>query len=364
MSDPAIWMRRALALAANGRATTHPNPRVGCVIVRDDGEGPRIVGEGWHQRAGEPHAEVFALRAAGARARGADVYVTLEPCAHHGRTPPCADALIAAGVRRVFAAIGDPFPQVAGQGFAKLRAAGIECTSGLLEAEARALCRGFLSRIERRRPWLTLKLAMSLDGRTAMATGESRWITGDAAREDVHRLRAEAGAVLTSSDTVLADDPELTVRLPRAADEGWRQPDRIVLDTSARVPATAKVWNPGARRFWLTAVAAAAPAEVESTVLLRDLSGHLSLPAALRYLAARDINEVFAECGPRLAGALLRERLVDELLVYAAPKLLGDDARGLVRLPGLERLADHVALEFTGVEFLGTDLKITARPRA
>ncbi len=391
-------MARALALAAQGRATTHPNPRVGCVIVRDEPNGPRIVGEGWHQRTGEPHAEVFALRAAGELARGADVYVSLEPCAHHGRTPPCADALIAAGVARVFAAVGDPNPQVAGQGFAKLRAAGIACESGLMEAEGRVLCRGFLSRIERQRPFVTLKLAMSLDGRTAMASGESRWITGPQARDDVHRLRAEAGAVLSSSETVLADDPELNVRLPAdyfrprhavpgevehagrppatpslaspaggsSAIQGTlpflRQPDRVVLDSRARVPTTAKVWRDGARRFWLTAGTAAPAIDgVEAAVLAADANGQVSLPAALAFLASRDVNEVLVECGPQLAGSLLRERLVDELIVYAAPKLLGDAARGLVRLPGLERLADHVALEFTSAELLGPDLKITAR---
>ncbi len=350
-------MRRALALAARAKCTTQPNPRVGCVLVRDG----QIVGEGWHQRAGEAHAEVFALRMAGDRARGADAYVTLEPCAHHGRTPPCADALIAAGVGRVFAAVGDPFEQVAGAGFAKLRAAGIPCESGLLEAEARELSRGFLSRIERQRPFVTLKLAMSLDGRTAMASGESRWITGDAARADVHRLRAEAGAVLSSSATVLADDPELSVRIPEADAEGWRQPDRIVLDSAARVPASAKVWTGAARRFWLTATAASAPDGVEAVELPRDADGHVSLPAALSYLATREVNEVLVECGPRLAGAFLRAGLVDELVVYAAPKLLGGAARGLVDLPGLERLADHVALRFTSAEFIGPDLKITAR---
>lgn len=354
-------MRRALALAARGRCTTQPNPRVGCVLVRNGVGGPEIVGEGWHQRAGEPHAEVFALRMAGERARGADAYVTLEPCAHHGRTPPCADALIAAGVRRVFAALTDPFDLVAGAGFARLRAAGIACEAGLLEAEARELARGFLSRIERKRPFVTLKLAMSLDGRTAMASGESRWITGEEARADVHRLRAEAGAVLTSSETVLADDPELGVRLPQAEEESWRQPDRIVLDTAARVPASAKVWTGAARRFWLTANAAPAPRGVDIAVLPRDAGGQVSLPAALAWLAGREVNEVLVECGPKLAGSFLRAGLVDELVIYTAPKLLGDAARGLVHLPGLERLADHLALQFTSAEFLGPDLKITAR---
>lgn len=359
-------MRRALALAACGRASTHPNPRVGCVLVKDG----TTVGEGWHARAGEPHAEVHALRAAGARARGATAYVTLEPCAHTGRTPPCADALIAAGVARVVVAIRDPFPQVAGRGIERLQAAGIAVEVGLCADEARALNRGFLSRIERGRPWLTLKLAMSLDGRTAMASGESRWITGPAARADVHRLRAEAGAVLTTSATVLADDPELTVRLPaedpRAIQDPapeLRQPDRIVLDARGRVPASARVWAPGARRFALQAegLALLRPEGVEAIALESTADGAISLPGAMSSLAARGVNELFVECGPGFAGALLQAGLVDELLVYAAPKLLGDAARPLVQLPGLERLAEHIALRFISAEMVGDDLKITAR---
>ena len=365
-AGPEAWMRRALALAARGAASTQPNPRVGCVLVRDG----LIVGEGWHVRAGEPHAEVHALRAAGDRARGATAYVTLEPCAHTGRTPPCADALVAAGVARVVVAIRDPFPEVAGRGLARLEAAGIEVEVGLCAAEARALNRGFLSRIERGRPWVTLKLAMSLDGRTAMASGESRWITGPAARADVHRLRAEAGAVLTSSATVLADDPELSVRAPAdwqqlmsGAIAEFRQPDRIVLDARGRVPATARVWAPGARRFAVQArgLDCARPDGVEVIRLETAADGAISLAEALSALAPHGVNEVFVECGPGLAGALVQAGLVDELLVYTAPKLLGDAARPLLRLPGLERLAEHVALRFMDAEMIGDDLKITAR---
>lgn len=355
MSDDTRWMARALELAARGKATTHPNPRVGCVLVRD-GE---VVGEGWHVRAGEPHAEVHALRAAGERARGATAYVTLEPCAHHGRTPPCAEALVAAGVARVVAAVADPFPQVAGRGLAQLRAAGIATEVGVLEPEARALNRGFLSRVERGRPFVALKLAMSLDGRTAMASGESRWITGEAARADVHRLRAEAGAVLSTSETVLADDPELTVR--GAGSEGWRQPDRVLLDQRGRIPDGAKVWRAGARRFHFTSATLPALAGVERIAVPADADGRASLSTVLKSLAEREVNELLVECGPRLAGALLKEKLVDELIVYTAPKLLGDAARPLVTLPGLDRLADHIGLEFTAAERIGADLRITAR---
>lgn len=353
--DAERWMMQALALAANGKATTHPNPRVGCVLVRDG----VVVGEGWHQRAGEPHAEVYALRQAGERARGAEAFVTLEPCAHFGRTPPCADALIAAGIRKVWIAVGDPFPEVAGRGAEKLRAAGIEVEYGLCGDAARALNRGFLSRIERRRPYVRLKIGMSLDGRTAMASGESQWITGAAAREDVHRLRAEAGAVLTSSATVLADDPELTVRLPGE----WRQPDRIVLDARGRTPAAAKVWRDGARRFAFVGGTDAALAYGDGVEIIRDAAAGdgLSFNAVFAALAARSVNEVLVECGPTLAGALLQQGQVDELVLYVAPKLLGDGARPLAHLPGLQRLADHVSLAFEAVETVGADLKITAR---
>jgi diaminohydroxyphosphoribosylaminopyrimidine deaminase/5-amino-6-(5-phosphoribosylamino)uracil reductase len=356
-------MARALQLAARGKTSTHPNPRVGCVIIRK-GE---VVGEGWHVRAGEPHAEIHALRVAGERARGATVYLTLEPCAHHGRTPPCVDALIAAGVGRVVAAMQDPNPLVGGKGIARLREAGIPVELGLREAEARALNRGFVARIARRRPWLTLKLAASLDGRTAMASGESRWITGAAARVDAHRLRAEAGAVLAGADTVLADDPQLNVR-DWSPEEGiaLRAPDRIVIDSRARVPANANVWSDdGARRFWLVgdgAKSAPPPAGVRQLPIAKTADGHLDLSAALRALAEQDVNEVLVEAGPRLAGALLTADVVDELLLYVAPALLGHAARPLAMLPGLDRLADRLRFTFGDVQPLGEDLRVCLRP--
>ncbi|PTU32503.1 bifunctional diaminohydroxyphosphoribosylaminopyrimidine deaminase/5-amino-6-(5-phosphoribosylamino)uracil reductase RibD [Stenotrophobium rhamnosiphilum] len=353
-------MARALQLAEKGRHSTQPNPRVGCVIVRDG----VIVGEGFHERAGEPHAEVHALRMAGDKARGADVFVTLEPCSHFGRTPPCADGLIAAGVRKVWAAMQDPNPEVAGKGLERLRAAGIEVESGLMHAQAQALNRGFVMRMTRGRPFVTLKLAASLDGRTAMANGESQWITSEAARADVHRLRAEAGAVLTSSATVLADDPELTVRHVETS----RQPDRIVLDPRGRVSASAKVWNDGARRILLTAQSQsqsqlAKPAGVEVAQLDR-YGEYFSMSAAMSELGRLKINEVLVECGPTLAGLLLQAEVVDELVLYLAPSLLGDAARPLARLPNLEKLSQRIALQWRDVRAVGPDLRLTAVPAA
>jgi len=350
------WMARALQLAARGRETTFPNPRVGCVVVREG----QVVGEGWHQRAGEAHAEVFALRQAGASARGADCYVTLEPCAHHGRTPPCADAVVAAGLGRVFVAQLDPDSRVAGRGVERLREAGIAVEVGLLEAQARRLNRAFLSRIERGRPYVTLKWGASLDGRTASAGGESQWITGEAARRDVHRLRAEAGAVLTSRATVEADDPRLTVRGREVA----RQPDRIVLDSQGRVPAQSAVWAPGARRLWVTStLEAAAPDGVEHIVIAPGADGRLDLGITMAALAGADIGEVLVESGPVLAGALLDAGFVDELVIYLAPMLLGDAAPGLARLRERLALADHLALDIDSVRKVGPDLRISARPR-
>ena len=355
MAKPAELMARALELAEAGRYSTHPNPRVGCVIVKDE----VVVGEGAHLKAGEPHAEVHALRMAGERARGADVFVTLEPCNHHGRTPPCVDALIAAGVSRVFVAMADPNPLVAGQGLARLQAAGIEVQVRLLQPAAERLNRGFLSRMRRQRPFVTLKMGASLDGRTAMASGESQWITGAAARADVHRLRAEAGAVLTSSATVLADDPSLTVRDFTA--EGLRQPDRIVLDSQARSPAKAKVWADGARRFWLcNQMPDRVPTGVQALAVESDASGSISLPRALAALAVQQVNHVLVECGPTLAGSFLAAGLVDELVLYIAPSLLGSDARGLAALPGLDRLDQRLQLQFSDVRQVGEDLRVTA----
>ncbi|HEX7380661.1 MAG TPA: bifunctional diaminohydroxyphosphoribosylaminopyrimidine deaminase/5-amino-6-(5-phosphoribosylamino)uracil reductase RibD [Nevskiaceae bacterium] len=351
------WMTRALELAARGRASTQPNPRVGCVLVRDGA----VVAEAWHQRAGEPHAEALALRAAGAAARGATAYVTLEPCSHFGRTPPCADALVAAGVVRVVAAMKDPDPRVAGRGLARLAAAGIAVDVGTCAAQAAELNRPFLSRQLRQRPWLVLKLAASLDGRTALADGSSRWITGEAARADVHRFRAELGAVLSTAATVLADDSRLTVRLPGA----WRQPDRVVLDRRGRVPATARVWDQGARRIAVIGnrVAVAhrdvlAARGVEVVEAGADGDGHLRLRPLLEALGSLQINGLLVECGPHLAGSLLAASLVDELLLYVAPRLLGSAARPLAELASPATLDEASRWGLQDVEQVGDDLRL------
>lgn len=350
-------MARALRLAARGLFTTTPNPRVGCVLVRD-GE---VVGEGWHERAGEPHAEIHALCAAGDAARGATAYVTLEPCSHHGRTPPCAEALIAAGVVRVVAAMKDPNPLVAGRGLDRLRAAGIDASCSLLEDEARELNIGFVSRMERRRPWLRLKAAASLDGKTALENGASKWITGPAARADGHRWRARACAILTGSGTVLADDPALTVREV----ETPRQPLRVVVDSRLVVPRSARIFAGGNA---LVATAsddcdrAAALAEQGIEVLvLPEAAGRVDLAALLRLLGERGINEVHAEAGAHLGGALLAAGLVDELLLYLAPCLIGDAARGLFAMPALSDLAAKRDLAIRDVARVGDDLRIVAR---
>jgi len=360
-------MTQALRLAEQGRATTHPNPRVGCVVVQKG----KIVGEGFHARAGEMHAEIHALREAGEKSRGAEIFVTLEPCCHTGRTGPCSTAVIAAKPHKVWVAMQDPNPLVAGKGIAQLRKAGIEVEVGLMEDEAAELNRGFVSRMTRGRPFVTLKLAASLDGRTATSTGESKWITSEEARTDVHRLRAEAGAVLTSSATVMADNPELTVRLSAARGEGTsplRQPDRIILDTHLRSPLDSKVWAPGARRILLAVRPRSDQMEdlkrrgVEVQLVGVSGGGHVDLASAMASLGRMEINEVFAECGPRLAGALLQAGVVDELIVYVAPSLLGHDGRPLAELPGLRALHQRIALAFTDVKRIGPDVRITARP--
>ncbi|SFM41987.1 diaminohydroxyphosphoribosylaminopyrimidine deaminase [Ectothiorhodospira mobilis] len=358
------FMGRALQLAARGLYTTDPNPRVGCVLVREG----QVVGEGFHARAGEAHAEVLALRAAGEEARGATAYVTLEPCSHHGRTPPCADALAAAGVARVVAAMVDPNPRVAGRGLARLRAAGVQVESGLLEAEARELNPGFIRRMERGRPWVRVKLAASLDGRTAMADGESRWITGEAARADVQRLRARASAVLTAMGTVAADDPRLNLRLTPAdlgIDAPVRQPARVVLDRTGRLSPGARLFAPPGGPVWVftaqealerqRAALEAAGARVDA-VPLRD--GHLDLTAVLQALAAREVNEVHLEAGPTLAGALLQAGLMDECVLYLAPHLMGTQARGLFHLP-IHDMAGRIPLEIRDVRPVGRDWRLT-----
>lgn len=352
-------MTRALELAGRGLWTTDPNPRVGCIIA----DGERVIGEGWHERAGLAHAESAALAAAGAAARGATAYVTLEPCCHHGRTPPCTDALIAAGVRRVCYAIRDPNPRVSGGGEARLAAAGIEVSSGVLASAARALNCGFVSRMERGRPWVRLKLAASLDGRTALAGGESRWITGDAARADAQRLRARASAVMTGSATVRADDPRLDVRLPDAT----RQPLRVVLDTQLRTLPTARIIAPPGRLLLLTASddelqCAALAAAGASIARLPAGPGGLELPAVMQHLASLEVNELQVECGATLSGALLAAQLVDELVLYMAPTLLGADAQPLARLPGIASMAERRDLVISDLRRVGRDLRITLRP--
>ncbi|MGE5470359.1 MAG: bifunctional diaminohydroxyphosphoribosylaminopyrimidine deaminase/5-amino-6-(5-phosphoribosylamino)uracil reductase RibD [Bacteroidota bacterium] len=350
-------MARALQLAELGLWTTSPNPRVGCVLVRD-GE---IVGEGWHQKAGEPHAEVHALRAAGERARGATAYVTLEPCSHYGRTPPCAEALIAAGVSRVVTAMVDPNPLVAGKGLALLEAAGIETASGLLENEARELNIGFVSRMTRGRPWLRLKAAASLDGKTALNNGVSQWITGPDARTDGHRWRARACAILTGIGTVRDDDPQLNVR----AVETSRQPLRIVVDSRLETSPNARVLLDGPSLIVGAMVHAekidALRAAGADVLILPNAAGKVDLKALLEELGRRGINEVHAEAGFKLNGSLLGEGLVDELLLYLAPCLIGDAANGLFNLPALTSLADKRRLQIRDLRQVGTDVRIVAR---
>lgn len=361
------FMARALQLAERGLNSTSPNPRVGCVIVRDG----QIIGEGWHERAGEPHAEVHALAAAAAHAgtaRGADVYVTLEPCAHHGRTPPCADALVAAGVARVVAAMQDPDPRTAGRGLARLADAGIEVACGLLADTARELNIGFVSRLTRGRPWLRAKIAASLDGRTALADGSSQWITSAAARADGQRWRARACAILSGSGTVLHDDPQLSVRLGEGGKAGSvapRQPLKVIVDSRLRTPPTARLLAQGQALIVGAggdAQRAAALAARGAEVLdLPGNDGRVDLPALLGELARRGVNEVHVEAGRVLIGSLLAAGLVDELLMYFAPCLLGDTAQGMFALPPLASLAQRPALKIHDWRMVGDDLRVLAR---
>lgn len=353
-------MARALELARRGLFTTTPNPRVGCVLVRDGA----VIGEGWHERAGEPHAEVQALREAGARGmetRGASAYVTLEPCAHFGRTPPCCDALIKAGVARVVAAMEDPNPLVAGQGLARLRAAGIVVDCGLMEQEARELNIGFVSRMTRGRPWLRLKVAASLDGKTALLNGQSQWITGPDARRDGHAWRARACAILTGIGTVKDDNPQLTVRDV----ETPRQPVRVVVDSRLETPLDAKVLGKGA--LIAAAVNSERPrkaleARGAEVVVLPNASGKVELADLLQELGRRGYNEVHAEAGYKLNGSLLKEGLVDELLIYLAPSLMGEAAHGMFNLPELKALSGQRRLDIIDVSRVGADIRVLARP--
>jgi diaminohydroxyphosphoribosylaminopyrimidine deaminase/5-amino-6-(5-phosphoribosylamino)uracil reductase len=354
-------MARALRLAERGRFTTQPNPRVGCVIAH----GGEVIGEGWHQRAGEPHAEVLALRAAGPRARGAAAYVTLEPCAHYGRTPPCADALVEAGIARVIAACEDPNPKTAGGGLRRLREAGIEVHVGLMRDRAREINRGFFSRQERGRPWVRVKLAMSLDGRTALGSGASKWITGEAARADVQRWRARSSAILTGAGTARMDDPRLTVRLPEG--ELFQSPLRITFDAQLdALPAGANLLDGSAPTLVLHAPDAKPRdqryAHAELAPVPLDAQSRFDLAAVMRLLVAREVNELQVEAGPSLCGALFDAGLVDELLLYIAPVLLGDLARPLLHLPPLAEMAGRRSLRVVDQRMLGTDIRLLLRP--
>ena len=351
------FMGQALELAGRGLYTTTPNPRVGCIVVKDGA----VVGSGWHERTGLPHAEALALEAAGARTRGATLYLNLEPCSHHGRTPPCADAIIAAGAKRVVAAIGDPNPKVAGAGFAKLRSAGIAVEHGLKGDEARELNIGFLARMTRGRPWVRMKIAASLDGRTALANGKSQWITGDAARADGHRWRARACAVLTGFGTVRDDDPQLNVR----GVDTPRQPLKIVVDSKFETPPSARLLKEG-KTLVVGAVndakriAALQLAGAEIAIIPND-GGKVELFKLMEDLARRELNEIHVEAGTKLNGSLLQAGVVDELLVYLAPSLIGDSGRGMFSLPELTQLSQTTVLKIREVERAGEDLRILAR---
>ncbi|MGZ3237543.1 MAG: bifunctional diaminohydroxyphosphoribosylaminopyrimidine deaminase/5-amino-6-(5-phosphoribosylamino)uracil reductase RibD [Burkholderiaceae bacterium] len=357
--DDLQGMSLALEWAAKGLFTTSPNPRVGCIIVKNK----IVIGAGYTQPAGHDHAEVQALKDAasrGADVRGSTVYVTLEPCGHYGRTPPCADALIKAGVARVVAAIADPNPLVAGQGLAKLKVAGIDVTSGVMEAEARELNIGFFSRMQRGKPWVRMKAAASLDGKTALHNGQSQWITGQVARDDGHWWRARACAILTGSGTVNQDDPQLNVR----AVDTPRQPRRIVVDSNLQTKPEARVLMGGGT--WI--VAAKSDPEKEARlrergaeiILLPNAQGKVDLPALMKELGQRQINELHVEAGYKLNGSLIQESCVDELLLYLAPSLLGD-AQGLFNLPALDSLEGKRSLSFHEVKQIGADLRILAR---
>jgi diaminohydroxyphosphoribosylaminopyrimidine deaminase/5-amino-6-(5-phosphoribosylamino)uracil reductase len=354
-------MRRALELAQRGLYSTHPNPRVGAVLARDE----EIVGEGWHERAGEPHAEPIAIRAAGDRARGATAYVTLEPCSHHGRTPPCVDVLLAAGVRRVVYAVGDPNPRVNGAGAARLKQAGLRVESGLLAGDAEALNAGFLMRMRHGRPFVRLKTGASLDGKTALANGASKWITSEEARADVQHWRAQSGAVLTSAATALADDPRLDVRI-----ETPRQPMRVVLDRRRALRKTARVLAPPGDVLVFAAPTRehkAGPSEerlgAARVERIRPRRSHLDLPAVFARLGELEVNDVLVEAGSRLSGALFTADLVDEWLLYIAPKLLGKDAKPVAALARLTKLDDAPEFELVESKQVGPDLRLRLQPK-
>ncbi len=365
------FMAKAIQLAQKGLYTTHPNPRVGCVVVKNDIK----IAEGWHEKPGQAHAEIHALsQLTTTQAQGATAYITLEPCAHTGKTPPCSLALIQSGVKRVVIAMQDPNPLVAGKGIQHLREAQVDVTSGLMETEARALNPGFIKRMEQGLPWVSIKLAMSLDGRTAMASGESKWITSPEARRDVQQLRAKASAILTGQGTVLADNPSLNVRLNAnelGISEPVRQPLRVVLDPECLTPIHANMLAlAGKTRIFTHEKPTSSKvqallgtgAEVISLPAISTINhpGHLPLKEVMQTLASQEVNEIHVEAGATLCGALLQERLVDELIIYMAPHLMGSNARGLLNLPGLEHMQDRINLTIKEIRAVGKDWRITA----
>ncbi len=376
-----FYMAQAISLARKGWYSTQPNPRVGCVLVRDG----KIIAQGWHQHAGQGHAEVNALAQLGPdeNAQGATAYVTLEPCSHFGKTPPCSDALISAGVKRVVIAMVDPNPLVSGKGVQRLQENAIEVKTGVLEIEARTLNAGFLQRMETQRPVIRCKMAMSLDGRTAMASGESKWITSADAREDVQRLRAESSAILTGIGTVLADDPSMNVRSQRYTDQAAgeiRQPDRLILDSQFRMPVQAKMLGLTGTTHIIAAASKTTSmsdkrlekiqafesrgAEVHFLATEQSPSGKvtLSLHDLMLLMAEQQYNDVLLEAGATLSGAMLEADLVDELIIYMAPHLMGSDARGLFNMPGLERMNQRINLNIQDIRAVGRDFRITAKP--
>lgn len=365
-SQQTQYMQLAIRLAKRGLYTTDPNPRVACVIVKDD----EVVGQGWHQRYGQAHAEVLAIEDAGSKAKGATAYVTLEPCNHTGKTPPCVDALIEAGITEVIVAMQDPNPLVSGEGLVRLRASGINVSCGLLESQAKALNPGFIKRMETGLPYVRVKLAMSLDGRTAMASGESLWITGEAARADVQKLRARASVIMTGINTVLTDDPSLNVRLS-AQDLGIEgvvnQPLRVVLDSHSQFPDDAKMRACDGDIIVYTAeiddVSKKDQQQRQCQFISIEKSGKgLDLVKVLKDLAGREANEIHIEAGSTLCGAMLEQQLVDEIVIYMAPHIMGNGARGLFALPGLTQMKDKINMAIKDVRKVGQDMRITMLP--
>ncbi len=360
MKSDQFFMAHALKLAERGRYSTQPNPRVGCVIVKDG----KIVGEGFHQTAGEAHAEIIALAQAGALAHGSDVFITLEPCSHQGRTPPCADALIKARPSKVVIAMTDPNPLVSGQGIEKLQTQGISVRSGVCETEARQLNRGFSKRMQTGLPFVTLKLATSLDGRVAMKSGESTWISSEAARKDVHRLRLESCAIVTGINTVLADDPKMTVRLQPADIAssyflGARQPVRVVLDSRQRMPQDAAIRQQPGETWQMVSQTANTEQQNTRVITLPAPDGRLDLVSVLAYLGEQQINNVLVEAGGTLAAGFVKAGLIDELVVYQSPDIMGASAQAMINLPEILKMSEKIRFEYQDLRKIGRDLKLT-----